>query len=720
MKRPFLNHFIIVLLALIIGGITPATAEINKKFYRKAAETVWSMNLPPFNPAADLSDSLYQNQSAVFIARYIGIDASYNSDYNPRKESVVGIPESNITDAVYLRRYMVKLNDAAAVDKYTEFTMPAAQKETVRGYTLYETKPAFGARIIKPDGTVKDVDIAEALTVTAGKKGKDAEYRIAIPGLTAGDILEYFYYTIYTFDEFSVPSIRVPLLGSYPTKNLTLDCQTDPKLALEYGAYNGAPKITAFSKAGDKNKLFFELEDVDMLDDEMPCFSVARQMPFIDIHIKNNNARLEYVPETARPGGIRHTSYPFLMSDIASSIVKCKFNTKVVNDAASITKIWMKANKDATTRQIADAAWISLSVALVQENEKASSRQFAVMFSNLLKKLNLPENGRIGVTTSRKQVPVTELVDYNDADYVVFVGDVCYIADNDLCQLPGEIPAHYDGEAFVKFDANPDNPLLYRSAVQGNLPKTKAKDNVMTVETHLRLDPDNEENILASTDMNLTGAMKSLASLIPPAHEQLNRATTYLGHKPVKIKDYDTETEKADKTELAEKLIKQLWDSDDAVLSEHKVLEYGCTPDSAALRMNFKGSVSGLISQGGNNLIVGIGHFIASQKQFKGKERERDVSIVRECPEKFDTSIIFHIPEGYELVENSLDDLNRSVVTPEATFNTQAISDGHTVTIRIVERYPRSLYAASSWASILKVQDAAHEFNTASLILRPL
>lgn len=46
-----------------------AQAGIDKKFFEKAAETVWGMDLPQFNPNADLSDSIFQNQSANFIAR---------------------------------------------------------------------------------------------------------------------------------------------------------------------------------------------------------------------------------------------------------------------------------------------------------------------------------------------------------------------------------------------------------------------------------------------------------------------------------------------------------------------------------------------------------------------------------------------------------------------------------------------------------------------------
>lgn len=721
MKRQTIIRFFASLILPLLAGAMTARADIDKKFYKKAAEKVWGMDLPQFNPSADLSDSLFKDQSAVFIACYIGMDADYLNDLNPTKESTFGISNSNITQAVFIRRNMVKLNDAAAVEDFTEFSVDAPESEKYRGYTLLEMKPAFGARIIKPDGTTKEVDMDEALTVTTGKKNKDSEYKIAIPGLMPGDILDYFFYTYYSFDELSIPSFTVSLLKRYPTRNFMLDCRVAPELALEYGAYNGAPKLTTFNKIDDKNQLYLELENVDLLDDRMPYFSVARQMPFMDIHILNNTARLEEICETARPGGIRHTSYPFLMSDIAASIVKCEANTKIMNEAAGIVKNWKNAHAEATDRQIADAAWLALKIALLKNDFSISDRQLAVTFSKLLEKIGMRDQGRVGVTASRSNVPVTELVNHNDATYVVFVGDVCYIASNNLTILPGEIPARYDGEAFVMFDAKPDNPLLKTAAVPGTLPHTKSKDNSLTTVTTVALDPDNEENLSVSSDIKATGATKQLLSLILPSFGQINALTAYLGVKPFKPgKDFDAAEEEKTGTEIAKELISQLWNTDDGVLSGYEILEYGCTPDSANIRMRINGTVPGAISQGGNNLMVDIGHFVGREQQIKGKQRERDISIVRDYPDKFDTTIIFEIPEGYAIDENSLSDLNRSVTTAEASFNSEAHTDGRTVTVRIVERHNRSLYATSSWPSILKVSDAAFDFNSASIILRPL
>ena len=130
---------------------TSAYADIDKKLYKRAAERVWGLTEPQFDANADLSDSLYQNRSAVYIAVYTGLTAEYNGD---------------------------------GVRTLSSFTVDAPETRKVGGYTLMSAKPAFGARIIKPDGNVVDVDMTEALTVTSGKKGKkDEEYKVALAGI---------------------------------------------------------------------------------------------------------------------------------------------------------------------------------------------------------------------------------------------------------------------------------------------------------------------------------------------------------------------------------------------------------------------------------------------------------------------------------------------------------------------------------------------------------
>ncbi len=161
-----------------------------------------------------------------------------------------------------------------------------------------------------------------------------------------------------------------------------------------------------------------------------------------------------------------------------------------------------------------------------------------------------------------------------------------------------------------------------------------------------------------------------------------------------------------------------MWATDDAELSDYTILKSGIVPTSPILSVRFDGVVDGAVTEAGNNMLINVGRFIGKQSQLKGNERTRDVSIVRPSAKRIDTTITFEIPEGYELVESSLDDLRRSMNTRDGSFNTEVSADGSTVTIRVVERYPRSISPASAWPDLVAIQDMAHEFNSATLAIR--
>ena len=146
----------------------------------------------------------------------------------------------------------------------------------------------------------------------------------------------------------------------------------------------------------------------------------------------------------------------------------------------------------------------------------------------------------------------------------------------------------------------------------------------------------------------------------------------------------------------------------------------GVIPDSSDISVTFNGIVKDAVTQAGDDIVVNIGRFICEQKQIKGDLRKRDVSIIREFPARFDVTINLEIPEGYELVPESLEDLNRAVIFRHATFNSTAAVEGNIVTVRVAERYPRSINPTEAWEAFLAVSDACYEFMSASVVLRRL
>ncbi|MDE7375443.1 MAG: DUF3857 domain-containing protein, partial [Muribaculaceae bacterium] len=478
MFRSF-NFLKSLLIASALLSALCASADIDKKYFNKVAQEVWNSDMHGFDPNAELTDSIFQGQSAAYIARYYGITADYDNSANPVKQRIMGIPNSNLTTVVEFKRNMVKIFDQSAAETFTEFSIDSDEKIEQYGITLVKAREVFGARIIKPDGTVNEIDVTgEALTRTSGKKGeKDVEYKIAIPGLEAGDILDYFFRSEVSVEEMNVPPFLLNLLAKYPTKLFTIDVRSDSRLNMEYGAYNGAPKVTTFDTASDgKNLLFLQFSDLHSLDESLPYFKTARQMPLYEFNVINpNNTALVKAPNTQRPGGMRLAIPTFVMRDVSCFIADQKPVDKLVGDAHSIVKKWLKEHPDATPEQTADAAWIAINYSLNKQklDEPVSDRGLAKSFYTLLAKLDPQTPARIGVTTSRNGISIDEIAHYSEADYIVMLGDRLYYPSNNPTLLPGEMPASLDGETYILFTAKPDNKLLYQSAKQEKFPASK-------------------------------------------------------------------------------------------------------------------------------------------------------------------------------------------------------------------------------------------------------
>ena len=171
--------------------------------------------------------------------------------------------------------------------------------------------------------------------------------------------------------------------------------------------------------------------------------------------------------------------------------------------------------------------------------------------------------------------------------------------------------------------------------------------------------------------------------------------------------------------EAMEEGVKTLWNNDEAKLTDFEVVQTGTTPDKPELIIKVNGNVPDLVSQAGNNLMVKLGGLIGKQEEVTGKNREREVSVLMRSPHRIDMTIWFEIPEGYELVEESLNDLKNTVTTIVGMEGSDATLEDGKVKIRFSERMNRSILPETTWPEMLKILDASAAFSNASIILRP-
>jgi hypothetical protein len=186
MKIIFGRSWITVVL-LVISVSALAQRKDEEKYYQAESKTIrgeiWGWKNPEF--AVRTIPAEFANASKVIIARHVEINADCEADDKR------GFWVNSIYRDYYLTeitREVVKLNDKAAVADYSEFTFT----KMARNYGMfYSTESVYiGVRVIKPDGTVKEIGAEEIVLSNNGSIKKEA--KLAISDLQQGDIIDYF------------------------------------------------------------------------------------------------------------------------------------------------------------------------------------------------------------------------------------------------------------------------------------------------------------------------------------------------------------------------------------------------------------------------------------------------------------------------------------------------------------------------------------------------
>ncbi len=722
MKRTILSA-IILLVAMAVPS--KVLAKYDEKFFKKAAEKVWAMDLPQFDPKADLSDSIFQGASTVCIARYSLRTAQYDTNINVGKYIHTGHAQTHITEGTRIYRVMLKLNDNKAVEDYTTFDIDVKNSDKIDGYTYASINTAFGARIYKPDGTVTDVDVREAFTVTEGKKDKEAKRKLAIPGLAPGDVLEYFYYEELFLDDVSMPQFQVYLLSSMPTKNFTFECELSPLFTLEYASYNGAPLL---SMIGSYNKelthVGFSINNLEAVDMDMPFFQKRRQLPYLSVAIQNNTSPAVYHPKSARVGGVNLPTMAQIMTDAGHTLIDTSLPDVPLNNALKIARRWRKNNPDASEREYIDAAWMSLLYVLQNEDRTFSDRAVSVYFVDMLSKLKIKTPARHAMVTSRAQAPIQHLTTYKDASYATQVGDSIYMPVADRTFLPGQIPGLYAGEEYAVFKTDRKDAKFLTSPVISRLPSTRALSNTARTTITASLDPDDLMLLDLSCDMTLKGAAKSaLGSLIFPG-DYYAAVEKYLGipaDKGYKSKADPEKVAELKKT-ITEVFAKAYLDTKFRSVGEMDFTSIGCTPDSPNTEFGFTAVAEDLVSQAGNNLLVNLGKLIGAQRTLTESQRKREVEAILSFPNNERTQILFTVPEGYKVNEESLEALNVQVNNDAGNFVVRAAMKADNpavVEISVMSTLRHPVYPVEQWSQVVELLDVSSKFNGSSILLNP-
>jgi len=740
MKKQFSRYAITcILLAVSIAAISQSKDE---KKYKEQADAiraeVWGWKKPQF--AVREIPAEYAGASKVIIARHTQIVADSKMHFGE-----AAYPQQYVTEII---REVVKINDKASIAEYSEISYTKFTKKsnwrTSGVYYRYNTNTFIGVHVIKPDGTVKEIN-ADDNVMTKDEKTSQ-EYKLAIAELEVGDIVDYYVATQKKIDDqhpSDVWSDLFFLFDDAPVLFYSVHGETGKNYSIEYRCYNHAPEFKT-SKADDDGNVF------DMLIKNIPAYSDGglwisplRQLPLIRLNIKKGyiayyssrkkepqvyanlpaSGWVDQMKEGANNSYADITSYyianslPDDMTKRYADLVKNKDKLPADSVLAELYytfRYWWFLDVSANDR-------IDAVVNGTNSNRTPGGPLWS--FRSLL--LEKKRDVNLKFDTPRSGPRYDEIFEVSDLDVVVAVptgivgknlfgisdmfSPAFYIPE-EMEKTNGAMPATeptgylFTGstasqnkwvETIDLTPAGTDLQVSRRTVLQGHY-KEDIQRKLILVEDYIN----SERKLLGAENTiieQLADAKKKKKSYAPELQAAFDKART---------KQKDNFISEA----------KSWFDQPVTNMTDYKVEKLGVRHTDPDFIYSSKFNLEGAIKKAGNNMIIDIGKLEGSQLKISADQRKRKLDIYQSFARSLQWTITLQIPDGY--TAEGINELNKKVENETGYFISEATSDGKAVTINVKKSYNHAYEPAANWEKMLAFIDAANEWNNAKILLK--
>lgn len=744
-----------VLFFLIIAAPVMAAAQKNKDEkkdaakYKEEAEAirkeVWGWDKPEFKVRNIPAE--YAQASKVIIARHQEI----NADSKKKYKLMSGVSRELIL--LEIGREAIKINDKSAVSEYSEISFTQIEKR----YSFYSnntTKVYVGVRIIKPDGSMKEINYDDIVLTRNDATQKEA--KLAIPDLQVGDIIDYFIAKQQNMAQTTTSNVATytfTLFDDVPIMNYSIHFEMGKKYAVEYRCYNGAQDFKTSSGEDDDNIL-------DLVKKNIPAYSESglwtapyRQLPIIRMNILVGYKGLMAGRFNARnPGEIyKNQSADEFVQDKKNTIVNWKkSNYQYKLDMGIIDDYYknvMKNKKNMTPdsllkemyymyrfRTLLDVGGGDFESVINRHNLSYNENGVAFNFGYFLNEADI--DNRLVFLTAVTQPKMNEIMNSEEISYLLTTqsaGAKLFSFDN-LYAPVYTFPYYFENaNQTVTLDIKGRKEFNPKDFDEGrmDLPGTTADKNARIEKVAISLVPDGT-NLITSRTTTLQGHYKQDVQKELILFEDYHSAERKLfgvqqtlsdqmsGDKKTKkfgeeLKTaFDQARSKNKDAFIAE--AKEWFEQEITELTDHKVVNMGVRHTNPDFVYSSKFKLGGLVKKAGNNYIIDIGKTQGSPLQIKPTQRKRTLDIYMPFARSLKIDITFQIPEGF--TAEGVAALNKKVENETGYFIVEAVSDDKTVTIKVRKSYNHAFEPVGNWDKLLAFVDAANEWYNTKLLLK--
>ena len=732
--------YILAFFIALLSTVSYAQGIIDEDFLENVetnVKSMWDENIPAFN--VSVTPDKYKNESAIIIgySRSVTIDKKSRSGFFSSGEKSLMFYEHI--------RFKIKLNDKNSVGSFTEIYFRYSDKED-----------GFSARITKSNGIVKNVSLNGAIDIESTdnvpeffksffdqESGRQSRYyKVAIPDLEVGDILEYVSDTKSKLNvansgyiEFS-PQYEI-CNKIYPILFNQIAIETDDKSFFKSMSVNDAPDFKKEPSGDQFYRYVFTDRDRGVEKDVnfIKAYQVYPLVKFQVIYANNEKTKGALIGEKG---------------EIKTGFTKEELAKKAWEDYVQVgnygygrqnngmpmtiqqfidgkwTLLRKLGAKDWSDKEYITNAYYLIRNEVVNSDGYLSDKVFAYMFGSLLYQRNIQSD--LIITISNAIGKLKDVLFDNEIRYVIRVDGKSYFNCTD----------HTNPNELVE-------SLLGNDAYLIKEPQKKTgEQEILPVVLPDATEKDNNATFIINTSLNQD--MSTLAVSRKSIYTGLSKArniSNYLRYTPYMLEDWknyedNSPTEKMNDRQEEEysNSVKALKDrfAENKPIYEKKLLEGEFyqkvkfnkfsiesdgrtqkTKDHLSFTEDFE--LSGMIRKAGKKYLVNLSGLVGSQLQIKKKERIRtnDISIGYAC--SYNWTINFKVPDGYTV--SGLKELNSNIDNEAGTYTCSAAEQNGTVTINVTKVYKKANLPKEKWNDMLAFIDAAYNNYYKYILLTP-
>ena len=642
-------------------------------------------------------------------------------------------------------RRKILLKDKYAIEEYS-----------VLYFRLAAEGDAFAARVIKKDGSIQNLDIADAIRVENIKLVPDlfrsytdgrftAFYRpdffkLAVSDLEEGDIIEYEFTNFNSqryaqnIDYKEFDPVYYLCNRIIPVEKQIIEVVAeDDNYYITNKSLKAAPEFQQTEKNGKRIFRWVDQDRERMADarflnrlTELP--SIKFQVVYARTNRKNfvwfkdeqtmkEDISAEKLGEKAKifwfqPQKLQNTgSYMAGLRTDLSSTVKTLYK--------SLKK---KGITDASDEEYVHKAYYFIRSKTLYNNW--SDFAFAKVFSELLEQKKIPHD--IIVTTNNNLTDLIKVSFAQELSWLVRYNGKFYANPNDHLN-PEELPVSLSNNQAISFiddneKAEPIKELLPSSDTLANLYHTLINASLDASKVNLLVEKNTETKGFLRDDIN--DDVLALTPYIENDYKNYDGTSMFEGLDS-KAEDKAISDFNATKKEWKEekpKMMKSLAESDYGFkvtsYNNFRLLQDGRSYKKRNLQYAESFTLEDFTANAGVDLVVPLAKLVGEQTKIKKEERTRTLPIDARYARTLKWTIIFNVPSGYTV--QGLDNLTRNINNECGTFISSAKVVGSTLTVEVKKVVKAKNFDARQWPFMLEVLDAGYNFSQAKIILKKI